>query len=113
MDTLLANTSLTEEKGLVKGDLFQWANESFQIAISDGVLYCFKKNGSCWYTEQDEIWRPTVPSRKIQLSQAYLASFEQVAAMRVQRAGFRLVHLINKALDPSYTEPVQNAAQKP
>jgi hypothetical protein len=32
---------------------------------------------------------------------------------RVKKAGFRLAHLINTALDPAYKGPVQNSMQKP
>jgi hypothetical protein len=49
----------------------------------------------------------------IQLDQSYLAAFERIAEDRVRRAGFRLAHEVNKALDPAYTGPIQNSTQKP
>jgi hypothetical protein len=51
--------------------------------------------------------------RTQKLDQTYLASFERVAEERARKAGFRLAHLLNQALDPAYKEPLQDDTQKP
>jgi hypothetical protein len=53
------------------------------------------------------------PKRLQNLDQNYLAAFERLAEERVKKAGFRLAHLLNLALDSGYTEPIQNSMQKP
>jgi S1/P1 Nuclease len=113
VDTLQANTTLAEEKSLVGTDPWRWANESYEITLKPEVLYCTVVGNACQYS-------PTMVSlphggqeRRQQLDQTYLGSFERVAEDRVKRAGFRLAHIVNLALDPAYTEPVQNSTQGP
>ena len=41
------------------------------------------------------------------LDAAYLNAFKDVAGERVRRAGVRLAHLVNEALDPAYSQPTE------
>jgi len=111
--TLQAQTSHTEEKSLVGSQPWEWAAESYAITLRPEVLYCVQAGSSCQYTAT----MPTLPSeskmRTQKIDQAYLKSFERLAEERVKKAGFRLAHLLNQALDPAYTVPIQNSTQKP
>jgi hypothetical protein len=113
VDTLLAQTSLTQEKAFVVGEPWEWAQESYAITLTPNVRYCVMIGGTCQYS-------PTVvtlPNKKskhlLPLDQNYLAAFERIAEERVKKAGFRLAHELNRALDPAYTGPIQNSTQKP
>jgi len=113
VDTLQANTSLTEEKSLVGTDPWKWANESYEITLSPDVLYCIKVGNACQYSSTKAAYHQGDEKRFQSISQAYLAAYEKTAQDRVKKAGFRLAHIVNLALDPSYTEPVQNSTQAP
>ena len=111
VDTLLANTSLTAEKQIVQGEPWQWAAESYALTLDPAVRYCVKVQNSCNYSTTS-ITKPAI-KRFEQLDQTYPAQYERAAEERIRRAGFRLAHLLNQALDPTYTEPVQNSSQQP
>jgi hypothetical protein len=113
VDTLQTNTTLTQEKAFAGTDPWKWANESFQITIKPEVNYCTKAGSVCQYSAAVPSLPAGGPKRLQTIDQAYLAAFDRVAEDRVKRAGFRLAHLMNLALDPSYTVPVQNSTQRP
>jgi hypothetical protein len=113
VDALQAQTSLAEEKSFVGSEPWEWAAESYQITLNPDVLYCVKVGEVCQYSPTQEMLPNNGSKRLQQLDQAYLATFERIAEERVKRAGFRLAHFLNLALDPKYTEPVQNSTQKP
>ena len=111
VDTLQANTTLTEEQAIVGTDPVPWANESYQITLDPSVLYCTKVGDMCQYAPTAAT--KTNPKRMQSIDQSYLKQFDLVAQDRVKRAGFRLAHLLNLALDPAYTGPVREASQHP
>jgi hypothetical protein len=113
VDTLQANTGHAAEKALVGRDPWQWANESYAIAKSPEVLYCVKVGAFCQYTATQKELPSGAEPRRERIGQSYLRAFERTAEDRVKRAGFRLAHLINLALDPAYTEPLRNSTQGP
>lgn len=113
VDTRQANTSLTEEKSLVGDEPWKWAAESFGITREPALLYCIQKNGQCQYSADVATLATSGPKRLQPIDQAYLAQFSPIAQERIRRAGFRLAHLINLALDPAYTQPIQNSTQQP
>jgi len=113
VDTLLINTTLTEEKSMVGNDFASWANESYQVAIDPGSLYCIRVGPRCNYSDTKEEYRSSDSKRSVEISQDYLAAFDRIAEDRVRKAGFRLAHLMNIALDPGYREPIQNSTQSP
>lgn len=110
-DTLQANTSLAEEQRIVAGEPWQWAQESFAIALDPATRYCLAATELCRYSETAERYRRNSTKRMEQLDQAYLARYDRVVEDRVRFAGFRLAHLLNQALDPSYTGPRRDGAQ--
>lgn len=112
VDTLMANTSLAKEREIVASEPWQWAAESYRIAIAPDVRYCKLDNGTCRYSETTvKLKNADAPRRFEQLDQAYLQKYDRVVEDRIRYAGFRLAHLINQALDPAYTGPVRNSSQ--
>jgi hypothetical protein len=111
VDTLLANTSLTEERQIVQGEPWQWANESYQIARDPRVHYCVLVAASCNYSSSVVKLSTHMPKRMEQLDQAYLQTFDRTVEDRIRYAGFRLADLLNKALDPGYSGPVRDGPQ--
>lgn len=113
VDTLQANTTLSEEQSVVGTDPWVWANESYAITLTPAILYCEKVGGVCQYSSSHVEYPGEENAEKIPLGQDYLNAFERTAEARVRLAGFRLAHIINLALDPSYTVPIQNSTQRP
>ncbi len=48
------------------------------------------------------------PDRRERIDQIYLDAFSGVAEERARLGGFRLAHLLNQALDPTYAGPAAN-----
>ncbi|MFS8147629.1 S1/P1 nuclease [Rhizobium sp. BR 249] len=113
VDTLQANTTLTEEKSMVGTDPVLWADESFQITLQPNAQYCVQVGDSCQYTKDEPVLVKDGKQKKVEIAKAYLDEYGPIAEQRVRLAGFRLAHLINLALDPDYKEPVQNSTQLP
>lgn len=113
VDTLQATTTHTEEKSFVTTGPADWAAESYKITLDPNVLYCVQVGNSCQYSATMPTLPTNGPKRMQNLDQAYLAAFERVAEERVKKAGFRLGHLLNLALDPDYIGPIQDSTQKP
>ena len=112
VDSLQANTSLSEEKSFVGADPWTWAAESYAITVEPDVLYCTHEPGGCFYSGESETY--SSDGRRVQpIYKKYLTTFSPVAQERIRRAGFRLADLINKALDPAYTGPIANSSQRP
>jgi len=112
VDLLQDSTSHQEEKEIVQGTTWEWANESFEITLAADVLYCAMQDGVCRYDLMSVEYEGGT-ERKLDLDQSYLRQFENVASERARYAGLRLAHLINTALDPVYSEPIQNSTQRP
>lgn len=113
VDTLQANTTLVEEQAMVGADPVPWANESFQVTRDPAVLYCVQIGDACQYSASQAVLTHTGPKRLQPIDQAYLQRFDLVVQDRVKRAGFRLAHLLNLALDPAYAGPVRDSTQHP
>ena len=111
VDTLLANTTLAQEKMIVAGQPWQWAAESFAIARQPMVEYCALSGDVCQFTVTQRNWTETGTPRKVTVGLAYFDRFKGVAEDRVRYAGYRLAHLLNQALDPGYTTPIGNSGQ--
>lgn len=105
VDTLLANTSATEERTIVGTEPPPWANESLRITLDPAVFYCTKASGECRYSASASRLAHGAAKRTQAIDQVYLAAYEKVAQNRIRLAGFRLAHLLNLALDPAYTQP--------
>lgn len=102
-DTLMANTSLAEERGYSAGEPWQWAAESYAVSRSALTDYCRLEGSVC------QPVRFEGSSRR--LSQDYLDANNDIAEERLTRAGFRLAHILNRALDPAYRGPVADGLQ--
>lgn len=111
VDTLQANTTLADEQLIVAGQPWQWAAESYSIALDPAVRYCVMTSGSCNYSASAQVLRRNAPKRFEQLDQTYLTQFDRIAEDRIRRAGLRLAHLVNQTLDPAYSGPVRNSSQ--
>ena len=111
VDTLQANTPVSEEQALVQGEPWQWAAESFAVTLQPEVRYCVRSGANCAYSADAVTLLRNAPKRLEQLDQAYLATFDRTAQEQVRRAGFRLAHLLNQALDPAYGQTIQNSGQ--
>jgi hypothetical protein len=111
VDTLQAQTGLAMEKSFVGSEPWEWAAESYKITLNPDVGYCVKVGDVCQYSATMATLSNKNAKRLAQLDQAYLAKFERLAEERVKKAGFRLAHLLNRALDPAYTAPIQNSTQ--
>jgi hypothetical protein len=105
VDTLDANTSVAEKRQFASSAPWQWAAESYEIARRADVEYCVMVGGACQYTATIQILPDDGEHKKVRVDAAYLDRFKGVAEERVRRAGMRLAHLVNEALDPDYTEP--------
>lgn len=108
VDTIIANKSLANVREWTSTEPWQWAAESYEIAIALQTEYCVFKEGACWYSdEKEELERNATTSQKkrVVVRGAYIRANKGVAAKRVAQAGFRLAHLVNQALDPNYVEP--------
>lgn len=111
VDTLLANTSLAEEQAMVGTDPAVWADESLQITLQPAVQYCVKSGNTCDYSDTQVSLGSDDEERKVSLDNNYLAQYAPIAEDRVRLAGFRLAHLINLALDPTYQGPAKDSLQ--
>jgi hypothetical protein len=113
VDTLQANTDLAEEQAIVQGAPWQWAAESYGITLDPAARYCTRVGPTCAYSRDAAVLLRNGTKRMEQVDQAYLAAFERKAEDQIRKAGFRLAHLLNQALDPAYAGPLLNSGQRP
>lgn len=103
VDTLMANTSLSVEQSYVASQPVEWADESLDITRSLSTGYCVVEAGQCRSA--------TGQNGRVLIDTLYRQQNVGIAQERVRKAGFRLAHVINLALDPAYTGPIANGAQ--
>lgn len=103
VDTLQANRKLVDVKTWVATTPQDWAAESFEITLQPGTGYCTMVGANCQYSQAS--LKKTNPKRVQRIDQDYLASYQDTASEQVTKAGFRLAHLLNLALDPAYRGP--------
>jgi S1/P1 Nuclease len=65
-----------------------WANEPFVIAEQAQTKYCIRQGASCDH-----------PSGKVKIDAAYVAVKTPIVGEQLQKAGVRLAHLLDAALD--------------
>lgn len=109
VDSIMANTGVAAERSMVTSDPTTWANESYAVTLTADTLYCIRVGANCQYSSQATT--KTNPKRVVTIDQAYLAAHMTIAQDRITKAGFRLAHLLNQALDPAYRQPMQDGAQ--
>lgn len=76
----------------------EWANESFQIAISPATGYCVRRQGACWYSADNMLLDEGEDRREQKISNSYLRRQGPVVELRLQQAGVRLASLLNQSL---------------
>lgn len=103
VDTLMANMPLSVEHSYVASQPFEWADESLDITRAASTGYCLIEEGQCRSA--------TGRSGRVLIDAAYRQQHAGIAQERVLKAGFRLAHVINLALDPAYTGPVADGNQ--
>ncbi|WP_370306544.1 S1/P1 nuclease [Sphingobium abikonense] len=103
VDTLNANTSATERRQWTQSEPWQWAAESYAITKQPDVQYCVMAGNSCQYSSTDPVLADGGTEKKVVIDAAYLNQFKDVAGERVRKAGIRLAHIVNSALDPAYS----------
>ncbi len=109
VDTLYDTTTLAEETAWDSSEPWQWAQESFETTILPAINYCIMVGENCQYSQVSVTLANKAAHRAIRVDQAYLDKFSGLTTERVQRAGHRLAHLLNLALDPNYQRPRDNA----
>src|SRR5439155_16361481 len=83
---------------------WQWAAESYAIAIRPETLYCFQQAGTCRYSPTQATYTGGA-ERTQALTPAYLDRAAPIVRDRLSRAGIRLADALNRALDPGYHGP--------
>ncbi|MDP1736012.1 MAG: S1/P1 nuclease [Caulobacter sp.] len=80
---------------------WQWAKESYQIALQPGVSYCIMTNGECWYDDERRTYQGG-RKRSVRVTDEYLDAYAPVVEQRLSQAAVRLAHMLNVAFDPAY-----------
>ena len=76
----------------------EWANESYQIAISPETGYCVQKQGACWYSEDNLMLGSGEELRSVEITDEYLQVHGSTVSFRLRQAGVRLAQLLNQSL---------------
>jgi hypothetical protein len=84
-----------------QGDVFTWANESYQIARSPTVEYCIQVGDTCQYASDNATFAPGETERTVPVDAAYIAAHAPTVRSRLLRAGVRLGHLLNEIFGPT------------
>lgn len=112
VDTLQANTDLATEQAIVaEQDPRAWAQESYAVTLDPGVLYCVRSAEGCAYSDSQRELTRSASQRLQPITREYLRLYAPVAEERIRRAGYRLAHLVNSALDPAYKGPSRDRSQ--
>ena len=109
---LKQRTTVVEERVWIATEPWQWAQESYEKTLEPATLYCEMVGTECRYSAT----LATLPSgpaqnaaiKTVEIDQPYIDANAPYVEERVRKAGHRLAHMINLALDPNYRGPVQN-----
>lgn len=99
-DRLIADISPEDVASWTDAEIWEWANESYNIVRQPSVGYCEMNNGACWYESDREIYVEGEEERTIQMTQDYIDLHTPIADEQLQKAGIRLAMIIDAALDP-------------
>ncbi len=75
-----------------------WARESYAIATSPAVGYCFRKRDGCWYGPDRKRYEEGTSERRLRIDERYLDTHLPTVIERLKMAGVRLAHLLNNVL---------------
>jgi hypothetical protein len=84
---------------------WQWAAESYAIARTLWVRYCVQAAETCRYSAEEAATTAGRAPRTVLVDEPYFARARPVIEERITRAGVRLAHWLNEALDPDYSTP--------
>ena len=96
---LYASISEEERRAWQLDTPVEWANESYQVALSPETGYCTMKEGSCWYWPMIEILEEGQMSREYIVMQKYLSANQPIVELRLRQAGVRLGAMLNAAMN--------------
>lgn len=80
---------------------WQWSQESYSITVRPEIQYCVLVQGTCRYSTAAETF-DAANRRTIVVDDSYAMMAVPIIQDRITRAGVRLAHLVNLALDPAY-----------
>jgi len=92
-----------QRRAWLRSEPWQWAAESYAISRASWVQYCVLRRGTCRYSAAAATYVEGAPKRSVTITDAYRARAVPVIRNRISRAGIRLGHWLNRALDPAYT----------
>ncbi|WP_182481939.1 S1/P1 nuclease [Henriciella algicola] len=101
-DRLLEELTLEDAEAWSQSEPWEWAAESYDIVRRPNIGYCTMKSDGCWYEATRRVLGRDEDPRTIQMTQAYIDQHTQLAEVQLLKAGVRLAHVINGALDASY-----------
>ncbi|HMC92156.1 MAG TPA: S1/P1 nuclease, partial [Allosphingosinicella sp.] len=102
--TLDAAVTPAQRSAWLGAQPWQWAAESYAIAIRPETLYCVQQAGTCRYSPTQATYTGGA-ERTQALTPAYLDRAAPIVRDRLSRAGIRLADALNRALDPNYQGP--------
>ncbi|HEY0013721.1 MAG TPA: S1/P1 nuclease [Allosphingosinicella sp.] len=82
---------------------WQWAAESYAVARTRWTQYCVLARATCRYSAMEANTTAGRAPRTVLVDEAYFGRARPVIEDRVTRAGVRLAHWLNRALDPDYS----------
>jgi len=80
---------------------WQWAAESYEFALQPGTGYCVKKAGACWYSSTQLAYAGGAKRPQL-IDGPYVSRAIPIIRLRLQMAGIRLAHELNRTFDPAY-----------
>jgi hypothetical protein len=100
---LYVRTTPRIRRGWNASQPWAWAAESYAIARTPWVQYCVLSGSNCRYGPLQATAPAPHLERSVLIDEAYLNRAEPVIEERITRAGVRLAHWLNRALDPHYS----------
>ena len=76
----------------------EWADESYQIAVSPAAEYCYSRSGACWYDVDNMLLQREEEMRTVVIDDAYVAAHRATVERRLTQAGVRLGAVLNRLL---------------
>ena len=80
---------------------WQWAAESYEIAIRPETGYCLIAGSSCRYSQNHLVFSAG-NARTLTIDNGYVDMAMPIIQRRITQAGIRLGHVVNLSLDPAY-----------
>jgi hypothetical protein len=99
--TLDGAVTPAQRKTWAGSEPWQWAAESYAIAVQPQTRYCVRKAGTCRYSASQAVYGGG-KKRTEALTAAYLNRAAPIVRDRLSRGGIRLADALNRALDPAY-----------